>query len=61
MGDLVKDVYAGLMQYEYDEELVDAIKAARKRVPISRLDAKPSDFCCWEAWWSLDLLSDWKR
>lgn len=48
-GDLVRDVFADFILFEYEEELVDAIKAAWERIPISRLeticdfDAEPHD------------------
>lgn len=31
------DVYTDFMQYEYGEQLIDAIKDSGERIPISRL------------------------
>lgn len=38
MGDLDRDVYADFVQYEYEEQLIDAIKEAWERIQISRLE-----------------------
>lgn len=48
-GDLERDEYADFMQYEYEEQLTDAINANWERIPTSqlkksmRVNAEPHD------------------